>query len=57
MALGPVMAMIISSAGASLPEVILLKSILEKSSPNICPFSDYNVYSFRFYFLSYLKQI
>lgn len=30
MALGPVMAMIISSAGASLPEVILLKSIFRK---------------------------
>lgn len=30
MALGPVMAMIISSAGASLPEVILLKSIFKK---------------------------
>lgn len=30
MALGPVMAMIISSAGASLPEVILLKSIFQK---------------------------
>ncbi|WP_102261346.1 permease [Mesobacillus jeotgali] len=30
MALGPVMAMMISSAGASLPEVILLKSIFKK---------------------------
>ncbi|WP_261130330.1 permease [Bacillus sp. Marseille-Q3570] len=30
MALGPVMAMLISSAGASLPEVILLKSIFKK---------------------------
>jgi uncharacterized protein len=30
MALGPVMAMIISSAGASLPEIILLKSIFKK---------------------------
>jgi uncharacterized protein len=30
MALGPIMAMIISSAGASLPEVILLKSIFKK---------------------------
>jgi uncharacterized protein len=30
MALGPVMAMMISSAGASLPEVILLKSIFRK---------------------------
>jgi uncharacterized protein len=30
MALGPVMAMIISSAGASLPEVVLLKSIFKK---------------------------
>lgn len=30
MALGPVMAMVISSAGASLPEVILLKSIFKK---------------------------
>ncbi len=30
MALGPVMAMMISSAGASLPEVILLKSIFHK---------------------------
>ncbi|HAQ07163.1 MAG TPA: permease, partial [Bacillus bacterium] len=30
MALGPVMAMMISSAGASLPEVILLKSIFQK---------------------------
>ncbi|PGY08368.1 hypothetical protein SAMN05444673_2730 [Bacillus sp. OV166] len=30
MALGPVMAIIISSAGASLPEVILLKSIFKK---------------------------
>jgi uncharacterized membrane protein YraQ (UPF0718 family) len=30
MALGPVMALIISSAGASLPEVILLKSIFKK---------------------------
>lgn len=30
MALGPVMALIISSAGASLPEVILLKSIFQK---------------------------
>ncbi|MCA1030807.1 permease [Bacillus timonensis] len=31
MALGPVMAMMISSAGASLPEVILLKSIFQKT--------------------------
>ncbi|MFS0863340.1 permease [Fredinandcohnia sp. 179-A 10B2 NHS] len=30
MALGPVMAMMISSAGASLPEIILLKSIFKK---------------------------
>ncbi|QHE60531.1 permease [Rossellomorea vietnamensis] len=30
MALGPVMAMMISSAGASLPEVVLLKSIFKK---------------------------
>lgn len=30
MALGPVMAMVISSAGASLPEVMLLKSIFKK---------------------------
>ncbi|MRH43216.1 permease [Aquibacillus halophilus] len=30
MALGPVMAMLISSAGASLPEIILLKSIFKK---------------------------
>lgn len=30
MALGPVMAMMISSAGASLPEVILLKSIFKQ---------------------------
>lgn len=30
MALGPVMAMLISSAGASLPEVVLLKSIFKK---------------------------
>jgi uncharacterized protein len=30
MALGPVMAMLISSAGASLPEVVLLKSIFRK---------------------------
>lgn len=30
MALGPVMALIISSAGASLPEIILLKSIFKK---------------------------
>jgi uncharacterized membrane protein YraQ (UPF0718 family) len=30
MALGPVMALIISSAGASLPEVVLLKSIFKK---------------------------
>jgi uncharacterized membrane protein YraQ (UPF0718 family) len=30
MGLGPVMAMLISSAGASLPEVILLKSIFQK---------------------------
>jgi uncharacterized protein len=30
MALGPVMALLISSAGASLPEVILLRSIFKK---------------------------